>query len=101
MSTISDQINDQISAGRKTIERSLDEMPKVSVADVPRPVLMATGIAVFVAAVGIGWMVYRSRQRRTLVQRLQDALPDSVRELPMDIRDRARRPLERVGRRGR
>lgn len=99
MSTISDEINNQISEGRKTIQRSLAEMPKVSVPDVPRPVLMATGLAVFVAAVGVGWMVYRSRQKRTLVQRLQDALPGSVRELPTDIRERAKRPIERVAKR--
>src|SRR5579864_3178730 len=96
MNTIADEINDQISSGRKTIRRSLDEMPKISMDQVPRPVLMATGAAVFVAAVGIGWMIYRTRRRRTLVQRLQDALPDSVRDLPDGLRARAKGPLERV-----
>ncbi len=96
MSTITDDINSQISAGRRTIQRSLDEMPTVNIAEVPRPVLMATGLAVFVAAVGIGWMIYRSRRRQTLVQRLQGAIPDSVRDLPDGIRARAKGPLERV-----
>lgn len=96
MNTISDDINSQISAGRRTIQRSLDEMPKMSIDQVPRPVVMATGIAVFVAAVGIGWMIYRSRRRRTLAQRLHDALPESMSELPDVLRAKAKRPLERV-----
>ena len=95
MKTMSDEINSQISAGRRTIQRSLDDMP-MSMDQVPRPVLMATGIAVFVAAVGIGWMVYRSRRRRTLAQRLHDALPESMSDLPDVLRAKAKRPLERV-----
>lgn len=95
MKTMSDDINSQISAGRRTIQRSLDDMP-MSMDQVPRPVLMATGIAVFVAAVGIGWMVYRSRRRRTLAQRLHDALPESMSDLPEVLRAKAKRPLERV-----
>jgi Flp pilus assembly protein TadB len=95
MNTIADDINSQISAGRRTIQRSLGEMP-TSMDQVPRPVLVATGVAVFVAAVGIGWMLYRTRRRRTLVQRLQDALPNSVRDLPDGLRARAKGPIERV-----
>ena len=95
MKTMSDDINSQISAGRRTIQRSLDDMP-MSMDQVPRPVLMATGIAVFVAAVGIGWMIYRSRRRRTLAQRLHDALPESMSDLPEVLRAKAKRPLERV-----
>lgn len=95
MNTISDDINSQISAGRRTIQRTLDDMP-MSMDQVPRPVLMATGIAVFVAAVGVGWLIYRSRRRRTLAQRLHDALPESMSDLPDVLRAKAKRPLERV-----
>ncbi len=95
MNTISEDINSQISAGRRTIQRTLDDMP-MSMDQVPRPVLMATGIAVFVAAVGVGWMIYRSRRRRTLAQRLHDALPESMSDLPDVLRAKAKRPLERV-----
>ena len=95
MKTMSDDINSQISAGRRTIQRSLEDMP-MSMDQVPRSVLMATGIAVFVAAVGIGWMVYRSRRRRTLGQRLHDALPESMSDLPEVLRAKAKGPLERV-----
>lgn len=96
MSTIADDINSQISAGRRTIGRSLDEMPSVSMEQIPRPVLMATGIAVFVAAVGIGWMIYRSRRRPTLRQRLQGAIPESMGNLPGVIRAKAKPSIERV-----
>ncbi len=95
MNTISDDINSQISARRRTIQRTLDDMP-MSMDQVPRPVLMATGIAVFVAAVGVGWLIYRSRRRRTLAQRLHDALPESMSDLPDVLRAKAKRPLERV-----
>ena len=96
MNTMSDDINSQISAGRRTIQRSLDDMPRMSMDQVPRPVLMATGIAVFVAAVGVGWMIYRSRRRRTLAERLQGVLPESMSELPGVLRAKAKRPIERV-----
>lgn len=97
MNSIADEINSQISAGRRTIQRSMDDMPKLSVDEVPRPVLMATGIAVFVAAVGIGWMVWRNRRRRTLVQRLQGALPDSVSDVPSMLRAKAKDRLKAIG----
>jgi hypothetical protein len=51
-------------------------------------------VAGAVLAVGIvGWLVYRSRRRRTLVQRLQDAIPDSVRDLPQGVRAQVKRAL--------
>ncbi len=86
MSTLADEINNQISAGRKTIQRSLDDMPKrIPDEPVPRAVVMATGLAVFAAAVGLGWMLYRRRRHRSLVEKLQVALPE-----------KAKRPLARV-----
>ena len=97
MNSIADEINSQISAGRRTIHRSMDDMPKLSVDDVPRPVLMATGIAVFIAAVGIGWMIWRGRRRRTLVERLQGALPDSVSDMPGMLRAKAKDRLKAIG----
>jgi hypothetical protein len=94
MSTLAGQINDQVSAGRKTIERSFAEMKEMDVPKVPPAALAAAGFAAAIVAVGVvGWMVYRSRRRRTLVQRLQGALPDSVRDLPQGIRAQVTRAL--------
>ncbi|HET9781047.1 MAG TPA: hypothetical protein VFR33_04640 [Candidatus Dormibacteraeota bacterium] len=89
MSTI--DIQDQIDAGRKTIERSLDDVRNMEMPEVP-PAVIAAGVVAAVVAVGvIGWLVFRNRQRRTLIQRLQDAIPGSVRGLPAEVQSRVRR----------
>lgn len=89
MSTI--DIQDQIAAGRKTIERSLDDMRSMEMPEVP-PAVVAAGVVAAVVAVGvIGWLVFRSRQRRPLIQRLQDAIPGPVRDLPTGLQSRIRR----------
>ncbi|HSS61200.1 MAG TPA: hypothetical protein VLK30_07075 [Candidatus Limnocylindrales bacterium] len=85
-------IGDQIAAGRKTIERSLGEVREMEMPDIPPPVLVAAGVAAGIMAFGVvGWLIFRRRRRQTLVQRLQDALPDTVRELPHGLRDQIRR----------
>ena len=94
MSTLAGQINDQINAGRKSIEHSFAEIKEVDVAKLPPAAFVAAGFATGVIAVGvIGWMLWRSRRRRTLVERLQGALPDSVRELPPGMRAQVKRAL--------
>jgi hypothetical protein len=91
MSTIAGQINDQITAGRRTIERSLNDVKDLEMPDVP-PVAIAAGVAAALMAFGVlGWLIYRSRRRRTIVERLQEAVPDGVRELPQGLRDQVRR----------
>lgn len=96
MSTIADQINNQVNAGRRKIKGSLDDMPALHVSNVPRQAYVAAGIVMVAAAVGVGWMVYRSRRRRSLVDRLQGALPDSVKDLPRGLRTQVKKPLERA-----
>ncbi len=94
MSTISDEVQSQISAGRKTIDRSLEDLEDLDMGDVPERALVAAGVVAGLVAFGIvGWMVYRSLRRRPLVQRLQDSLPDSVRKLPHEVRSRVSRGL--------
>jgi hypothetical protein len=91
MSTLADQINNQIDAGRKTIQQSWYGMREIDVRRMPRPALIAAGLVIACAALGVGWMVYRNRRRRTLVQRLQDALPEGVRDLPAGVRFQVKR----------
>jgi len=94
MSTLTDDINKQISAGRQSIERSLDDVRDMDMPKLPPAGLVAAGLVTAVVAVGlVGWLVYRSRRRRTLVQRLQDAIPDSVRDLPQGVRAQVKRAL--------
>lgn len=96
MTTLADEINSQVAAGRMTIQRSLEDMQKQVPDRVPREVIMATGIAALMMAVGIGWMIYHRRQRRTLMQKLQGALPGSMRDIPDELRAKAKKPLERA-----
>ena len=97
MSTIADEINNQIDAGRRTVKRSLDGMPgSLDVRRVRPAAYVAVGVILAAAALGAGWAMYRSRRRRTLVDRLQDALPDSVKDLPQGLREQVRRPLEKA-----
>ncbi len=94
MSTVVDDVNKQIIAGRKSIERSFDHMKDIEMPKLPPAGLVAAGLVTAVVAVGIvGWLVYRSRRRRNLLQRLQDTLPDSVRDLPQGVRAQVKRAL--------
>ena len=96
MSTIADQINNQVNAGRRVIKGSLEDVPGLDGSSVPRQAYVAAGFVIVAAAVGVGWMVYRSRRRRSLIDRLQGALPDSVKDLPQGLRDQVKKPLERA-----
>lgn len=89
MNTI--DIQSQIDAGRKTMERSLDEVRGMEMPELP-PAVVAAGVVAAVVAVGVlGWLVFRSRQRRPLIQRLQDAIPGPVRGLPTELQSRVKR----------
>ena len=94
MSTIAGEINKQISAGRKSMERSINDAKDMDMPSMPPAGMIAAGVVGAVVAIGIvGWLVYRSRRRRSLVERLQDALPDSVRDLPHGVRAQVKRAL--------
>lgn len=76
-----DDINDRINAGRQTIEMSREEMDDPYAMRVP-PVAIVAGVGVALIGVGVlGWLLYRSRRRRTLVEQIQASLPDRLREL--------------------
>ena len=81
-----DDINDRINAGRQTIEMSHeDEMDDMYARRVP-PAVIAAGVGMALVGLGlIGWLVYRNRRRRTLVEQIQAALPGRLREI-RDVR---------------
>jgi len=91
MSTIAEEINSQIDAGRESVERTLGELRKMDVRSLPPAAYVAAGLVFTGVAIGVGWLVYRSRRRRTLVQRLQEALPNTVRDLPAEVRSQVKR----------
>ena len=79
-------ITRQIAAGRERIERSMDELKDLDVRRVPPAAYVAAGMVGLLGLGVVGWMIYRSRRRQSIVQRLQDVLPDKVRQLPTRVR---------------
>lgn len=55
------------------------------------PAGLAAAVVLAAVALGVGFVVYKRRQRRTLLKRLQGALPEMD-----DVRASLRRPLKRV-----
>jgi hypothetical protein len=52
---------------------------------------LAAIVALGVVAAGVGFVIYKRRQRRSLMKRLQDAMPELD-----EIRASLKRPLERA-----
>jgi len=50
-------------AGRQTVEKSIGEIKEIDVRELPPVAFLAAGVAVAAVAVGMGWIVYRSRRR--------------------------------------
>jgi len=73
------------------MEGSLDDVKDGEALEVP-PAVVAAGVVAAVVGLGIiGWMLFRGRRRQTVVQRLQDAIPARVRNLPIELQTRVRR----------
>ena len=65
------------------VEREMPEVP---------PAVIAAGVVAAVVGMGIvGWLLFRSRRRQTLVKRLQEAIPERVRAFPTGLQARIRR----------
>ena len=85
------------------MHRLADDEKEIDTPGSPPAGLVAAGLVGAVVAVGIvGWLIFRSRRRLSLVKRLRgldppdlgrllDAVPDSVREIPEGLRARVRR----------
>ena len=68
-----------------------DQMDRPSIKEIgPTAGIVAVAVAAALAA-GVGLVIYRRRRRRSLMRRLQDALPEMD-----DIRSSLKRPLERA-----
>ena len=58
---------------------------------------LATGLAVGAAAVlGVGMLIYRRRQKSSMIKRAQRAIPDSVWEMPEELIAQLKKPLQRA-----
>src|SRR5712691_8468454 len=102
MRTGSKEMNDTAAAGRRTIEMSegeIDEVRETAESRVPSVAIMAGVVAALVGLGGLGWMIYRRRQRQNLIQQIRQAIPDyiripdHVRDLPGELRSRVKSVL--------
>ena len=58
---------------------------------------LAAGIAVSAAAaLGLGMILYRPRSRKSMLQRAQRAIPNSVWEMPEELIAQLKKPLQRA-----
>ncbi|HEY3086045.1 MAG TPA: hypothetical protein VGK28_11350 [Candidatus Dormibacteraeota bacterium] len=90
---LADDINEQIKAGRQTMEESEEQMREPESRQMPSAGVML-GVGVAIIGLGLlGWMIYRRRQQsRTLVQQLTHRIPIVL----DDVRDELRTQLQRV-----
>lgn len=96
MRELEDEIEDQDKPVRDVVERAVHKVQKSADRGTARGALAATsGLVIAAVAAGIGLVLYR-RRRRSLTQRLQDAVGDSLRDVPDEIRSQLKRPLARV-----
>ena len=92
---LADDINDKIDAGRKTMDEVEAELAPDDTRQMPSAgVMFGVGMAVIGLGV-LGWMIYRSRRRRTLIQQLTDALPVSIDDLREGLGERWKRARSR------
>lgn len=64
----------------------MDEDKDEGVRPAPPAGYVAAGMVGLIGLGVLGWMIYRSRRRRTLMKQLRDALPERVRALPERVR---------------
>jgi hypothetical protein len=91
MGTLAGEITNQMKEGRKTIERSMSDMQdEIGSENLSRAGMVVAGVMVTALVVVVGWMVYQRRRQRSLIERIQAAIPDSVKELPDEVRARVK-----------
>ena len=89
-------MNDTIDRGRRTIELAEGETGEGEESRVP-PVAVMVGVVAAVVGLGVlGWMIYRRRQKRNLIEQIREMIPDYVeyvRDLPSEVRSRVKAAL--------
>jgi hypothetical protein len=86
-----------INPRREEVQQQLAMLQAKAKALIERHGRLAAGIALTSAvAVGLGMMVYRRRQRKSSMQRLQAAIPGAVWALPEEIVAQLKKPLQRA-----
>ena len=58
---------------------------------------LAAGVALgLVAALGIGMLVYRRTQKKTVMRRMRSSIPDAAWDLPEELIAQLKKPLQRA-----
>src|SRR5712692_10954501 len=92
MSSLTDQIDRQVKSRTALVENAKSKLAPV---DSPRN-RMAAGLLLAALAAGAAMIIYSRRRRQTLAQRLQKAVPGSVRDFPDELVAQLKRPIERA-----
>ena len=95
-----EQMTDQLMTDLEHIvQRGRDEADHIltvladSARSTNRKQRIAAGVVLASLALGVGILVYRQRSRKPFIARLQNSLPGSLRDLPGDVRDLARKAV--------
>jgi hypothetical protein len=93
---LADDINDQIDAGRRTMDEAEADLATTDESRQMPSAGVMFGVGMAIIGLGVlGWMIYRSRQRRTLVQQLTSAIPVSIDDLREGLGERWKRVRSR------
>jgi hypothetical protein len=77
--------------GGEAMETLKNKIDRSSVQEIAPQAGVAAIVVLAVVAAGVGFVIYKRRQRRSLMKRLQDAMPEMD-----EIRASLKRPLERA-----
>ena len=92
---LADDINDKIDAGRRTMDEAEADLATTEGRQMPSAGLMF-GVGMAIIGLGVlGWMIYRSRRRQTVIQQLRAAMPVSIEELREGLGERWKRVRSR------
>jgi hypothetical protein len=82
---------------RQEVEEKLAHLETKARALAQRHGRLAVGVALTAAvAFGLGMLVYRRRQSRSVMRRMQAAIPEAVWDLPEEIVAQIKKPLRRA-----
>ena len=93
MGTSSAEIDRQIRETRGQLDEKLALLEKRAASGARRYGRIAAGVAVGVAAIALGVVLYRRRRRRSVVRRLHKMLSESVPNLPAEAISRLKERL--------
>ena len=89
MGASSAEINEQIASTREHLDANLDVLEKRAASGAKRAgALAAIGLAAGLLVGGAIFLVYRRMHRPSIGERVQDALPASIADLPDELRRR-------------